>query len=100
MRRLVLVSAATLSLLGAVVARAATASAGTTPPVPSDGVPMANPILGTWTLIDVSDPESAVHWRVLARRRLLGGRHRRCRHRRMGGDRPGHGGDVVHLVGR
>src|SRR4051794_6848265 len=59
MRRLVLVSAATLSLLGAVVARAATASAGTTPPVPSDGVPMANPILGTWTLIDVSDPESA-----------------------------------------
>ena len=59
MRRLVLVSAATLSLVGGIIGTSAMASASTAPPVPSDGAAAVNPIVGTWTLIDVSDPASA-----------------------------------------
>ena len=58
MRRLVLVSAATLSLVGGISATSAMASASTAPPMPSDGARAVNPIVGTWTLIDTSDPES------------------------------------------
>jgi hypothetical protein len=59
MRRLALVSAATLSLVGGVIGTSAMASASTPPPVPSDAATAVNPIVGTWTFIDVSDPESA-----------------------------------------
>jgi hypothetical protein len=58
MRRLVLVSVATLSLVGGISGTSAMASASTAPPMPSDGATAVDPIVGTWTLIDVSDPES------------------------------------------
>jgi hypothetical protein len=59
MRRLVLVSVAALSLVGGVIGASAVTSASTAPPVPSDGATTESPIVGTWLLTDVNDPESA-----------------------------------------
>jgi hypothetical protein len=58
MRRLVLVSVATLSLVGGVIGTSAVASASTDTTVPSDAATAVNPIVGTWTVTVVSDPEA------------------------------------------
>jgi hypothetical protein len=58
MRRLVLVSVAALSLVGGVIGASAVTSASTAPTVPSDASAVS-PIVGTWTIIDNSDPETA-----------------------------------------
>ena len=58
MRRLVvLFSAATLSLVGGVIGTSAVASGSTDTTVPSDGATAVNPIVGTWLITDVGDPE-------------------------------------------
>ena len=59
MRRLVvLFSAATLSLVGGVIGTSAVASGSTDTTVPSDAAMAVHPIIGTWDLTVVEDPES------------------------------------------
>jgi hypothetical protein len=57
MRRLVLFSVATLSLVGGVIGTSAVASGSTDTTVPSDAATTESPIVGTWLLTDVGDPE-------------------------------------------
>ena len=58
MRRLVvLLSAATLSLVGGVIATSAVASGSTDTTVPSDAATEVHPIVGTWMHTEVGDPD-------------------------------------------
>jgi hypothetical protein len=58
MRRLVVMfSVATLSLVGGLIGTSAVASGSTDTTVPSDAATPVNPIVGTWLLTDVGDPE-------------------------------------------
>jgi hypothetical protein len=58
MRRLVVVfSAAALSLVGGVIGTSAVASESTDPTVPSDAATDVHPVVGTWNLSDIADPE-------------------------------------------
>ena len=57
MRRFIMFSAATLSLVGGVIGTTAVASASTDTTVPSDAATEVHPIVGTWALNDVGPLE-------------------------------------------
>ena len=57
MRRFIVFSAATLSLVGGVIGTSAAASASTDTTVPSDAATEIHPIVGTWALNDVGPLE-------------------------------------------